>query len=458
MYRRDRIGKKGGGMLVYVNNRLISSQRDDLMSTDCEILWLEVYPFKSKRPILVASVDRPPSSKRQDDINIGVNLENAYLLNLETIIMGDFNIDILKPDHNKHKLFKFLKNLHLTQLVNEVTRPISGAYLDHLWVSHPERIASVEAKLCGLSDHLPITAMRKYNNTSKVYQGHKSIKYRDFKNMDAQGFVQSLKEAPWDTAFIFNDIDDIYDTWLQIFSDILNEFPPVNEKRVKRKSQPAWFTSELNKMIIERNKLLNKARKSKRAEDWSLFMASKNRVTRVIRLNKKDYFKTQVAENRNNPKKLWKLIKNLSRENHNKLNLINQLVDKNGNQYSDAQQMADLLNAFYVNQPRDLLESISLFSSGGSCDDTADLTCSTSQIDPSSIPHISEAEVRKAISSMPEHKATGADGISTKILKMSAPAISSSLARIISYCIDNSCVPSAWKLAKVNPIYKGKGS
>ena len=81
-------------------------------------------------------------------------------------------------------------------------------------------------------------------------------------------------------------------------------------------------------MIVERNKLLKKARKSKRAEDWSLFKTSKNRVTRSIRQSKKDYFKAQVAENRNNPKKLLKLLKNLTREDPNKYNLINLLVDK----------------------------------------------------------------------------------------------------------------------------------
>lgn len=147
LYRRDRIGKKGSGLLVYVNNRLTSNQRDDLMSTDCETLWLEVFPYK--RPLLVAGVYRPPSSKLQDDLKFCSNIESAYLFNLETIILGDFNIDVLKPDHNKHKLFKFLKNLHLTQKVNQATRPISGSCLDHLWVSHPERIATGEVKLSG---------------------------------------------------------------------------------------------------------------------------------------------------------------------------------------------------------------------------------------------------------------------------------------------------------------------
>ena len=324
--------------------------------------------------------------------------------------MGDFNIDVLKPDHNKHKLFKLLKNLHLTQKVNQVTRPISGSCLDHPWVSHPERIAKVEVKLSGLFDNLPTTALRKYNNEAKSNKKHKNFKYRDFKSMDIQGFVQSLKEAPWGTAFIFSDIDDIYDTWFKIFSDILNELAPIKQKRVKRKYQPAWFTSKLNKMILERNNLLKKARKSQRAEDWSLYKMSKNGShNHLIRLSRKDYFKTQVPENRKNPKKLWKLIKNLTKDGTNKLNRINLLIDKEGNQYSDDQQMADLINNFYVNQPSDLLDSISSISSGvHPC--TTNSACSTPKIISLVIPHISESEIENAINKlMPMDKAVGAN-------------------------------------------------
>ena len=147
----------------------------------------------------------------------------------------------------------------------------------------------------------------------------------------------------------------------------------------------------------------------------------------------------------------------MTKDETNKHNLINLLIDKEGNQYFDDQQMADLINNFYVNQPRDLLDSISSMSPGvHPC--TTDSACSTSKINPLVIPQISESEIENAIRLMPMHKAAGADSLSAKILKISACAISSPLARIINYCIDNSCFPSAWKLAEVIPIYKGKGS
>ena len=59
---------------------------------------------------------------------------------------------------------------------------------------------------------------------------------------------------------------------------------------------------------------------------------------------------------------------------------------------------------------------------------------------------------------MPSHKAAGSDGLGARILKIAAPAISLPLSRLINHCIDTGTFPSAWKTAKVTPIYKGRGS
>ena len=59
---------------------------------------------------------------------------------------------------------------------------------------------------------------------------------------------------------------------------------------------------------------------------------------------------------------------------------------------------------------------------------------------------------------MPSHKAAGSDGISARILKIAAPVISLPLSRLINHCIDTGTFLSAWKTAKVKPLYKGQGS
>ena len=82
-----------------------------------------------------------------------------------------------------------------------------------------------------------------------------------------------------------------------------------------------------------------------------------------------------------------------------------------------------------------------------------------SKTDPLSIPHISESEIENANKLMLVYKATGADSLSSKIIKISAFAISSSLVGMKNHCKQyNSGFPLAWKLAKVIPVCKGKGS
>ena len=60
--------------------------------------------------------------------------------------------------------------------------------------------------------------------------------------------------------------------------------------------------------------------------------------------------------------------------------------------------------------------------------------------------------------SIPNHKRTGDDGISVKILKIAAPAVLPSPTKLLNLCISNKVFPSAWKVAKVTAVLKGNGS
>ncbi len=51
-------------------------------------------------------------------------------------------------------------------------------------------------------------------------------------------------------------------------------------------------------------------------------------------------------------------------------------------------------------------------------------------------------------------KATGADGLSPGLLKISSSAIGSSLAKLFNFCIRNGVIPKEWKSANVTPVFK----
>ena len=116
LFRRDRvIGKAGGGIAIYVNEVLEAKRRSDLEDKDIEAVWLELCPFKSKRKLILGGIYRPPNSVKIFDCKLGMNFESVSLLNLETIIVGDLNIDYLSNDYNSHQLLKTLKSLSFTQ-------------------------------------------------------------------------------------------------------------------------------------------------------------------------------------------------------------------------------------------------------------------------------------------------------------------------------------------------------
>ena len=60
LHRKDRLGKKAGGILVYTNENMKAIRGTDLEADHIEVLRLEVYPHESKSPILISGVYRPP--------------------------------------------------------------------------------------------------------------------------------------------------------------------------------------------------------------------------------------------------------------------------------------------------------------------------------------------------------------------------------------------------------------
>lgn len=89
IYSRDRLNKSGGGVIAYIS--------DNLNVIYVELIWKikkwKSLGSKSKRSLLIGSIYRQPSYTKADDLSREANLERVYLLNKETIFLGDVNID-----------------------------------------------------------------------------------------------------------------------------------------------------------------------------------------------------------------------------------------------------------------------------------------------------------------------------------------------------------------------------
>ena len=59
------------------------------------------------------------------------------------------------------------------------------------------------------------------------------------------------------------------------------------------------------------------------------------------------------------------------------------------------------------------------------------------------------------IKNLKNGKATGLDGIGTRILKAGSPVLSIYLAQIFNQSLNIGYVPKCWKIKRVSPIHKG---
>ena len=77
---------------MYAQSHIPIRLREDLMSDDVEVIWLQVHlPYL--KPILMGSSYRPPSANSQYLDNMCEMLDSVCDINREVYFMGDVNID-----------------------------------------------------------------------------------------------------------------------------------------------------------------------------------------------------------------------------------------------------------------------------------------------------------------------------------------------------------------------------
>jgi len=91
-----------------------------------------------------------------------------------------------------------------------------------------------------------------------------------------------------------------------MFNEVLDRHAPIRRKRIKHWYQPRWITPEILKAIHVWNKLHRK-------RNAVQYRIQRNKVKQMTINAKKHYYSDLFAKkNRNNSKKLWHCMKELS--------------------------------------------------------------------------------------------------------------------------------------------------
>ena len=142
--------------------------------------------------------------------------------------------------------------------------------------------------------------------------------------------------------------------------------------------------------------------------------------------------------NNNNPKRFWSFIKSKTKSRS-----IPTEVSLDDQKASSSTDKAQLFNNFFA----------SVFTVSPDIHDNdyderkftdnaiSSLTCC-------------KAEVEKLLVNLNVSKAYGPDGITARMLREAAPAISASLTKLFNLSIQNSQLPDDWKIGNITPVHK----
>ena len=258
-----------------------------------------------------------------------------------------------------------------------------------------------------------------------------------------------MKNANWDDVFVDENPDTAYDTFLSILTSLINKCLPL--KKVKRKitDKSEWLTKGILISCVQKNNIFKKLKKTPSQENELTYKTYKNKLTHIIRIAKKNYFKEKFDMHRNNGGKTWETISEILKNKNKKTTATDTFITSNGVPCTDNTDIANNFNIYFTtvgntlaaNLPQTDNDPIELIESN-----PEHFFC---------IP-TTPAEINNIILYSKSKKSTGFDSIDTYIVKQIAPQIINQLADIFNTSFITGIVPSKLKIAKVIPLYKTK--
>ena len=437
VFRKDRAGKRGGGVLFAAKPELCPLRLPDLENKS-ELIWAEVTVNKSR--ILIGSVYRSPSNSECDNDEIIKSLQNASHVSNKydaCVLTGDCNLQIdwsgIAPQPLNPIANSFLSTFYdfvPHQLVKTPTREINGtaSILDLFLCDNLDLVHKVEV-VPGVSDHHAILAslnfkIPTYNGIRRKVYNYARADWNKLNNL----FLQYLPNN-----FDLLNINESWSLWESTFWSCVDQCIP--KKLVKPHGALPWFTRKISSLIKKRQILFRQWKSSGSAYIKDKYCAFQKFVRREIK-NAQSNFLWRLGHGRGGQKALWKFIhsKNGKKKNHDFF--VNGQPDKSADIIAGnfADCFDNNFNTSYVEN--DLY-----------------MTNHNNNVSISDIP-FNDSDVSKLLKSLRLNSSAGPDNIPPYILNQCADALCSSICALYRKSLDTGCVPDAWKLANVIPVFK----
>ena len=332
-------------------------------------------------------------------------------------------------------------NFGMTQIINNPTRITnnSASLIDHIWLS-----SSLDAResgtTSGISDHSGV-----YTHLGNILEKEgKTITTRNYKRYNkeslANDYDDKIRSSCFEDLVKNNKLDDATKTWSQVVLDLCDKHAPEKTTIFNPKTDKVpWYTTNIMKLKADKQVAYLNFRKRGDNKSRTILRNISNKLKNLKKKERRCYYRDKIQKYSDNNKKLWGILKEVSRTKTYKDEVLPDIVNDT---------VAEQFNKYFATIGKKIQLDLG--------------------VDFNFVPDknnrgfafkdVTSDEVEKLIDNLKSGVATGVDNIPAKILKDLKSSISKDISKLVNLSFKMNIFPSNLKHAIITPIYKDKGS
>lgn len=454
------------GLMTFIDDKFKCELYKSLMFATWEAHIIKVFEGGLNKPIYICNLYRPPHDVIESYatfINeISPLLHELNTKNFEVIMVGDFNINLLKINEKNiiNDFFDLMMNYSFFPKITCSTRftENTGTLIDHIFVKSNYNIDVAGIMIKKFSDHQPyfcILDVVTQKTTSNKYI--KTSTYTSETITNIKNYLCSSRKLLNLNSDLNCDPNLSYETLISEIMYCKQTF--IREKVVKfnkrKHKKSPWITKGLIKSINHRDMMYKTLKMTNQNTEEYITLKSNLKqynkfLKKCIRLLKYKHYENSFNKCKKDSRKTWKKIKDILNKDNDKTPIPEYFIHEN-KEISDKQDIANQLNKYFADIGPKLANQINI-PANNTLNFMSYLNENNNNI--LQFKPIREEDIEKIIRNLKFKDSFGYDGISTKLLKDIAPSIVSPLTIIVNQMLNTGIFPDKLKLAKIKPLFK----
>jgi len=434
----------GGGVAIWVRNDY-DYETVETTSIDriCEVQAI----YLPSRNVTIVNVYRPFGDIHTFFHNLEKNLDSirTKLPSSDVVMVGDFNIDLSTSSVNTNRIIELAQDYDMLQTVTIPTRvsDYSSTIVDHVYISiQSNQPVTTDVIRTTLSDHYAtLTSF----TTADSKKEKISVTKRWLTSESYTAIATILGGEDW-TPMVNLDCEAATDFLETKIIEALDLVAPIQTKQIKEKLENQWTTPGIKISLKHSQALYKTYRRTRSIDDKANYKIYNSILSRVIVAAKDKFYTDVITDAGNDSRQLWGILNRVVDRKQCKHRIPDRFI-VNGENVRTKKKIATAFNAYFASIGKDMADSIPDIE--GFEDHVQYPQQRAIQLKP-----LKMEEVQEIMKNQQPKMSSGIDTINNKIVKTCHEQLAYPMTLIINKSIEEQYVPTAYKKAKIVPLFK----